>query len=127
MNQRGGGPLNNGATQREAGEGSCSVRAAAITARGGNGEHLAAERHSHPSLIVSDWGVVLLQAGGGGHAGPLRECRRGEEKLTVGSKGAQKVYAPVLHCCGTLQPDDWETLIFAAFGFLDAHCASDSL
>ena len=33
-----GGRLNNRAAQWEAGEGSCSVRAGAITARGSNGE-----------------------------------------------------------------------------------------
>ena len=52
---RGGRP-NNGATQWEAGEGSCSVRAGAITARGSNREHLAAELHSQTPLFVPGWG-----------------------------------------------------------------------
>lgn len=57
-----GGRLNNGATQWEAGEGSCSVRPGAITAPGSNGEHLATERHSHSPLFVSSCG----EGGGGG-------------------------------------------------------------
>lgn len=58
-----GGQLNNRATQWEAGEGSCTVRAAAITARGSNGEHLATEHHSHSPLFVSG-GLRAMVVGG---------------------------------------------------------------
>lgn len=59
-----GGQLNNRATQWEAGEGSCTVRAAAIMAWGSNGEHLATEHHSHSPLFVL--GAEGEGGGGGG-------------------------------------------------------------
>lgn len=108
---RGGRP-NNRATQWEAGEGSCSVRAGAITARGSNGEHLAAEHHSHSPLFVS--GVGAAADGGSGQkekdprpaerlTWPLRECKgkgggvagaEREKRTSVGGEGHQKVLCP---------------------------------
>ena len=91
-----GGRLNNRAAQWEAGEGSCSVRAGAITARGSNGEHLATEHHSHSPLFVWSWGWRWRWRGGGWGGvqnrkkgprlaerlvWPLRECKRKEESV----------------------------------------------
>lgn len=71
-----GGRTNNGATQWEAGEGSCSVRAGAITARGSNGEHLATEHHSHSPLFVWCWGWRRWRWRGGSTERKDRGCMK---------------------------------------------------
>lgn len=83
MNQRGGGRPNNGMTQWEAGEGSCTLRATAIKAWGSNGEHLATEHRSHsPPFVYRDEGVRAGRKGLGlaqRLLWPLKECKRKEE------------------------------------------------
>lgn len=121
-----GGQLNNRATQWEAGEGSCTVRAAAITARGSNGEHLATEHHSHSPLCLGGLRAMVVGGFKSGKkrqrlaerlAWPLRECKgeRGEcgraqrekgQVWEVGGNGHQKVLCPKEYegTCSSLLP-----------------------
>lgn len=129
MNQRGGGRPNNGVTQWEAGEGSCTLRAAAIKAWGSNGEHLAVEHHSHsPPFVYRDEGVRAERKGLGlaeRLLWPWGECgqaqrQRGQVCVCSGW-GTSKSFtsqrlkggAHVQHCCSTLRADDSEAQIFA--------------
>lgn len=68
----------------EAGEGSCSLRAAAIKARGGRGGHLAAEHHSHSARFC-----LQGQTGGKGGRGPAeRRAAAAFKRATGGRRGA---------------------------------------
>lgn len=94
MNQRGGGRPNNWVTQWEAGEGSCTLRAAAIRAWGSNGEHLAAEHHSHSLLFV--WGSNRRERGRGWLKDwcGLWSSAEGKKRVWPGSKAERtSVYA----------------------------------
>lgn len=107
MNQRGVGGWTMELHNRRLGRAAAVWGAGAITAQGSNGQHLAAELHSHSSLFVSGAGGGLdwrqkekTKAELERLVWPLRECRRKEESVArlkggkrdeCGGRGHQKV------------------------------------
>lgn len=136
MNQRGGGRPNNWVTQWEAGEGSCTLRAAAIKAWGSNGEHLAAEHHGHSSLFV--YGDEEVKPERRGLTKRMAWSAGGKKRVWQGSKAERtSVYAcrgwgtsksfmsqrlrgggHVPHCCSTLRAEDSKAPIFPPLSFI---------